>query len=116
MPDGQLLLLGEYDQEIAAMSLIADQADASVVKIQAIAIASRYRGMGGPHSAEVMEVTLEAAAERARKQGHNTVVVVGWVDPRNTPSKRMNQRAGLSLRRITPGGLEEWVAAIDLAD
>lgn len=116
MPAGQLLLLGEDGQGIAAVCLLADQADASVVKIQAVAIAVRHRGVGGSCSTEAMDVSLEAAGERARKQGFDSVAVVGWVDPRNEASKRMNQRAGLSLRRMTPGGLEEWAVVLDLAE
>ena len=42
-------------------------------------------------------------------------VVVGWVDPRNNPTKLLNQRAGFTLRRITPAGLEEWTIMLDLS-
>jgi hypothetical protein len=116
MPEDQLLLIGEDDQGVAAVCLLADQGGAQAFKIQAVAIATRHRGVGGSCSAEAMDVALEAAAEQARKRGLGKVALVGWVDPRNTASKRMNQRAGLALRRITRAGLEEWVAVLDLTE
>lgn len=113
LPQDQLLLLGEDAKGIAAVCLLADQGDASVIKIQAIAVATRYRGQGGMHGDEALNVALEAAAQRGRKAGRDKIVVVGWVDPRNNPSKLLNLRAGFTQRRITPSGLEEWVIALD---
>lgn len=110
----QLLLLGEDAEGIAAVCLLADQGDASVIKIQAIAVAARHRGQGGAHGDEALNVALEAAAQRGRRIGRDEVVVVGWVDPRNNPSKFLNQRAGFAQRRITPAGLEEWAIVLDL--
>lgn len=104
----QALLLGEDAQGIAAVSFLAEQEDASTVKIRAIAVATRYRGQGGVHADEALQVALETAAERGRN------IVVGWVDPRNNASKLLNQRAGFTYRRNTPAGLEEWVLELDL--
>jgi hypothetical protein len=110
----QLLLLGQDAEGIAAVCLLAEQGDASVIKIQAIAVAVRYRGQGGAHGDEALNVALESAAQRARGIGSDQVVVVGWVDPRNDASKFLNQRAGFALRRITSAGLEEWAIVLDL--
>jgi GNAT superfamily N-acetyltransferase len=112
-PD-QLLLLGEDAEGIAAVCLLADQGDAGVIKIQAIAVASRHRGQGSAQADEALRVALEVAAERGHRSGCRRTIVVGWVDPRNNPSRLMNQRAGFALRRITPAGLEEWVIVLDL--
>jgi hypothetical protein len=109
-----LLLLGEDEEGIAAVCLLADQGDASVIKIQGIAVAVRHRGQGGAHGDEALNVALQAAAQRGRRIGRDEIVVVGWVDPRNNPSKLLNQRAGFTLRRITLAGLEEWVIVLDL--
>lgn len=108
----QLLLLGEDEEGIAAVRLLADQGDASVIKIQAIAAAVRCRGQGGAYGDEALSVALEAAAQRGRRIGRDEIVVVGWVDPRNNPGKLLNQRAGFTMRRITPVGLEEWVMVL----
>jgi len=110
----QLLLLGEDMEGIAAVCLLADQGEASIIKIQAIAVAARYRGRDGAHGDEALTAALEGAALRGRRNGMTEIVVVGWVDPRNNPSKFLNQRAGFSLRRITQAGLEEWVIMLDL--
>jgi hypothetical protein len=110
----QLLLLGQDAEGIAAVCLLADQGDASVIKIQAIAVAARHRGQSSAHADEALYVALEAAAQRALKSRHEKTVVVGWVDPRNNPSRLMNQRAGFTLRRITATGLEEWVLVLDV--
>lgn len=112
----QVLLLGEDAEGIAAVCLLADQGDADVIKIQAIAVAARYRGQGGAHGDEALDVAIQAAAQRGRRTGKHEIVLVGWVDPRNTPSKLLNQRAGFTLRRITPAGLEEWVIVLDAHD
>jgi hypothetical protein len=94
--------------------LLAEQEDAGIFKIQAIAVSIHYRGRGGAHGDEAMDVALETAAERGRKSGADTVLVVGWIDPRNYASKRLNQRAGFAHRRNTPFGLEEWVLALEI--
>jgi hypothetical protein len=109
-----LLLLGEDAEGIAAVCLLAEQGDASVVKIQAIAVAARHRGKDGSHGDEALNAALEAAAQRGRLSGKNEILVVGWVDSRNNPSKLLNQRAGFNLRVITRAGLEEWVTVLDL--
>lgn len=111
----QSLLLGEDAQGIAAVCLLAEQEDARIIKIQAVALATRYRGQGGAHSDEALDVAFEVAEERGRKSGIETVLLVGWVDPRNDASKRLNQRAGFTHRRNTSGGLEEWVLALDVS-
>jgi hypothetical protein len=45
-----------------------------------------------------MDVTLETAAERGRKAGYETVLVVGWVHPRNEASKRPGKWGKTSWR------------------
>jgi GNAT superfamily N-acetyltransferase len=112
-PD-QSLLLGEDEEGIAAVCLLAQQEDASTIKIQAIAVATRYRGQGGACGDEALQVALEATAERGRNAGIGEVLVVGWVDPRNNASKLLNQRAGFTYRRNTPDGLEEWALLLNL--
>ena len=115
-PPDQSLLLGEDSHGIASVCLLAEQRDASVIKIQAIAIAVRLRGEGGTHADEALDVALEAAAERGQRSGCGTVTVVGWVQPRNTPAREMNRRAGFTCLGYTPGGLEEWALTINLRD
>jgi GNAT superfamily N-acetyltransferase len=108
-------MLGEDAEGIAAVSLLAEQEDARIIKLQAIALATRYRGQGGAHGDEALDVALEAAAEHAQRMGIDEVLVVGWVHPRNDASKLLNQRAGFTHRRNTPAGLEEWVLLLDLS-
>lgn len=114
LPQDQSLLLGKDAEGIAAVCLLADQGDSSVIKIQAIAVAVRHRGQGGSHGDEALQIALETAAQRGRRAGKDEVIMVGWVDPRNTPSEHLNERAGFTLRRITPAGLQEWVLVIDV--
>lgn len=109
-------MLGMDGGEIGAVCLLADQGDAMVIKIQAIAVSVRYRGQGGRYADEAMEAALAAAVERGKKAGNESVLLVGWVDPNNNASKRMNQRAGFMMNRITSSGLEEWVLELDLKD
>ena len=101
-------MLGEDAQGIAAVCLLAEQEDPSIIKIRAIAVATRYRGQGGARADEALQVALETAAERGRNIDIGEVIVVGWVDPHNSASKLLNQRAGFNYRRNTPTGLEEW--------
>jgi hypothetical protein len=110
----QSLLLGEDADGIAAACLLADQGEARVFKIQAIAVAARYRGQGGAHADEALNIALEAAAQRGLGNGRSEIIMVSWVDPKNEPSKFLHQRAGFALRQITQARLEEWAIALEL--
>jgi hypothetical protein len=113
LPPDQSLMLGLDVEGIGAVCLLAEQGDAAVIKIQAIAVSVRLRGQGGVYADEAMQVALEVAGNRAQNARIDSVLLVGWVDPHNIASKRLNQRAGFAQRRITPGGLEEWVLKLD---
>jgi hypothetical protein len=114
--EDQSLLLGEDAGGIAAVCLLAAQAEsAMVVKIQAIAIATRYRGQFGAHADEALDVALEAAAARGSKSGVDAVTVIGLVHPRNIASKRLNERAGFTHVGNVQAGLEQWAIILDLA-
>jgi len=113
-PD-ESLLVGEDAAGIAAVCAVAEQESPGLVKIRAIAVAVRYRGQRGAHADEALDVALETAAANGREAGLHVVRVVGWVDPRNEASKRLNTRAGFVYRGITPDGLEEWALELDLA-
>lgn len=110
----QSLLVGEDAEGIAAVCLLADQGEASVFKIQAIAVATRYRGQGGAHADEALDVTFETAAQRGQDSGRSEIIMISWVDPKNEPSKSLHQRAGFALRQITQTGLEEWAVVLEL--
>jgi hypothetical protein len=113
-PD-QILLVGEDATGIAAVTLSAEQnGGPAIVKLQAIAVATRCRGRGGKYADEALQVTLDAIGARARNGGLTKFIAVGWIDPRNHPSKLMCQRAGFAHLGSTPQGLEEWGMAIDL--
>lgn len=108
------LLLGEDRSGVAAVCAMAEQGSPALVKIRAVAVAVRYRGQGGSLADEALEVALETAAARGREEGLDAVRLVGWVDPRNDASKRLNTRAGFACRKITSDGLEEWVLELNL--
>lgn len=72
----QSLLVGEDAEGIAAVCLLADQGQASAFKIQAIAVAARYRGQGGAHADEALDVAFEAAAQRGLDNGRNEITMV----------------------------------------
>jgi RimJ/RimL family protein N-acetyltransferase len=93
---------------------MAEQGSPALVKIRAVAVAVGYRGQGGSLADEALEVALETAAARGREEGLDAVRLVGWVDPRNDASKRLNTRAGFACRKITSDGLEEWVLELNL--
>jgi len=112
-PDEQLLL-GLDGAGIAAVCSLAEQGSAALVKIRAIAVDVRHRGQGGAVADEAMEVALEAAGARALEKGLDTVQVIGWVDPQNEASKRMNTRAGFGFKGLTSDGLEQWILVLDL--
>jgi hypothetical protein len=101
---GQIMLVGEDADGIGAVTLSAEQTEGpSVVKLQAIAIATRHRGQGGRHADEALQVALDAAGARASNAGLSEFLAVGWIHPRNEASKLMCQRAGFSYLRTRPG-------------
>lgn len=113
-PD-QILLIGEDTSGIAAVTLTAEQdAGPAIVKLQAIAVATRCRGQGGGYADEALQVALEAVETRANNSGLKEFLAVGWIDPRNHASKLMCQRAGFVHLGNTPQALEEWGITIEL--
>ena len=108
------LFLGEDPSGVAAVCAMAEQGSPALVKIRAVAVALRYRGQGGVHADEALEVVLETAAAHGREAGLDAVRLVGWVDPRNDASKRLNTRAGFACQKVTSDGLEEWVLVLNL--
>jgi hypothetical protein len=109
----QSLLLGEDANGIAAICLLAQQKDPSFIKIQVLAIATRYRGLGGTYGNEALDVALETALERGRKSRLDEVIVVGWVNQRNYPAKLLNQRTGFICQGKTQDGFEIWARILD---
>ena len=95
------LFLGEDPSGVAAVCAMAEQGSPALVKIRAVAVALRYRGQGGVHADEALEVVLETAAAHGREAGLDAVRLVGWVDPRNDASKRLNTRAGFACQKVT---------------
>lgn len=72
------MLVGEDSDGIGAVTLSAEQAEGpSVVKLQAIAVATRYRGQGDHHADEALQAALEAAGRRASNAGLNEFLAVG---------------------------------------
>jgi hypothetical protein len=114
-PD-QSLLVGEDGAGIGALCLLAQQEDASFIKIQVLAVAVRYRGTEGAYADEAVDVALETAVERGRKSGLDEVIIVGWIHPRNHPARRLNQRTGFVCHGTTPAGLESWVQVLATQD
>ena len=113
-PD-QTLLIGEDESGIAAVTLSAEQdGGPAIVKLQVIAIATRYRGQGGRYADEALQVALEAVGARAGSCSLKEFQAIGWVHPNNHASKLMCQRAGFGHLGNTPQGLEEWGITIDL--
>ena len=113
-PD-QILLIGEDASGIAAVTLTAEQdAGPAIVKLQAIAVATRCRGRGGGYADEALQVTLEAVEARASNSGLKEFLAVGWIDPRNHASKLMCQRAGFVHLGNTSQAFEEWGITIGL--
>jgi hypothetical protein len=116
------MLIGEDDVGIAAVTLSwlaprsAEQDAEQYVKLQAIAIATRYRGQGGAYADQALQTTLEAIAARVSRDGLEAFRAVGWIHPRNKASKLMCQRAGLTYLGEAPGGLEEWGLMVELTE
>jgi hypothetical protein len=109
------MLIGEDATGIGAVTLSAEQAEGpSVVKLQAVAIATYLRGQGGGYADAALQAALEAAGARASAAGLNEFLAVGWIDSRNKPSKLMCERAGFSYLRTMPSGLEEWGVTVEL--
>lgn len=113
-PD-EILLVGEDEAGIGAVSYswVSDNGP-SIIKLLAIAVATRHRGQGGAHADEALQVALEAAGERASLNGLASFLAVGWIDRRNHVSKKMAERVGFLHVGNTPAGLEEWTVIVDL--
>ena len=86
------LLLGEDRSGVAAICVMAEQGSSALVKIRAVAVAVRYRGQGGSLADEALEVALETSSCAWLGRGLGCIRLVGWVDPRNDASKRLNTR------------------------
>lgn len=111
----QILMIGEDASGVAAVSLSAEQdGSAALVKLRAIAVATRLRGLGGGYADEAFHIALEAIEARARNEGLKDSFVVGWIDPRNNASKLMCERAGLAYLGETQGALEEWGIVVEI--
>jgi hypothetical protein len=112
-PD-QHLLLGEDEDGLGAVCLLAEQDSPEIVKLRAIAIAMRHRNRHEGHADEALNMALQSIADRLSKTAITSGVAVGWIHPKNRASKRMCERGGLQFRRLLSNGLEEWVVSIEL--
>ena len=86
----------------------------AVVKLQALAVSVEARGQGGRIADEALDDALSCSMELAAALAAVEVLVIGWVDPQNRPSKELLTRGGFGFRGDAPGGLEEWVVTIDV--
>lgn len=111
----QILLIGEDAGGVAAVTLSAEQGGSpAIVKLQAIAVAIRYRGQGGKCADEALQVTLEVIEARAGDSGLEEFLAVAWIDPHNNASKQMCQRAGFAHLGNVSADLEEWGLIVDV--
>jgi hypothetical protein len=115
-PD-QLLLLGEDDDGLGAVGLLADQdGSPEITKLVAIAVSTKHRRKGGHHADEAIEVMLQSVADRLTKTAIRSGVAVAEIHPDNHASKNLSLRHGLEYIGISPGGLELWGIAVELDD
>jgi len=114
-PDQRLRLGLDEAGTLAAVTeqaRVVVEGSISVVKLQALAVSAEVRGQGGRVADDALDDALSCSVELASASAAAEVLVIGWVDPRNRPSRELLARAGFGLRGDAPGGLEEWVVMV----
>ena len=77
---------------VGALSRVLSAGNQSIVKLQALAVASMHRGAGGTIADELVNETLECAAVLGHDAGATRTLVIAWVHEQNTPSQDLLRR------------------------
>jgi hypothetical protein len=112
---GEALRLGFHDDVLIAVGAAAfaeRQDDVAIVKIRAIGISTAVRGKDGAVADATIVEMMSSAIELAEGAGATRTVAAGWLDVRNTASRRLLARHGYRFNRIPIAGLEEWVVEV----
>lgn len=99
---------------VTEQARVAVEGSIAVVKLQALAVSVDVRGKGGRVADEALADALGCSVELASASRASEVVIIGWVHPRNGPSRELLARASFGLRGDAPGGLEEWALMVDV--
>jgi hypothetical protein len=107
------VLLGEDEEGLAAVSVVALQEDASASVIEGIAVAERRRNQDGMCADEAIDAAINWAIGRADVAGLERLIVAALTHPLNSAARSLVQRHGFGLFTHTPDA-DTWQLQIHL--
>lgn len=113
---GEALLLSLDDQgEVGAMAALIFHENGQVGLLRAVAVANRFRGQGGRHADEAMNMALSAAADDGFVRSHSKVTFTDLIAAGNRASQLMSARAGLThVDDVVEYSLQVWARELEL--
>lgn len=109
----RVVLLGEDDAGLAAIT-VAEQAQDATVVIECVAVALRCRATGGSGIGdEALDMAMEWAIGRADAAGSDRVLLTGKTDPGNVAGRRLVQKHGFALQERTSTA-EIWYQQLEI--